>query len=140
MQNMPFKTKNSHTIKQKIFILNLLNKGKSKHEIEKEFGITRQFLRDWGEREEDLRKMIYKEKRNNLTGEGHPSQSKDIENNILEWIYQLYDQVLAFTTHEGINNTLTLSHEMKNKSYHALIIWCFRFMKRNSPTIRIPTH
>ena len=41
MENSPFKTKNSYTIEQKIFILNLLNQGKSKHEIEKEFGITR---------------------------------------------------------------------------------------------------
>ena len=29
---------------------------------------------------------------------------------------------------------------MKNKSYHAFVLWCFRFMKRNSLTIRMPTH
>ena len=140
MENSPFKTKNSYTIEQKIFILNLLNQGKSKHEIEKEFGITRKTLRDWQEIEEDLRKMINKKDRNNLPGAGRPSQTKDIENNILEWIYQLRDQGVALTTHEIINYTLTLNPEMKNKSYHALVLWCFRFMKRNSLTIRIPTH
>ena len=99
MENSPFKTKNSYTIEQKIFILNLLNQGKSKHEIEKEFGITRKTLRDWQEIEEDLRKMINKKDRNNLPGAGRPSQTKDIENNILEWIYQLRDQGVALTTH-----------------------------------------
>lgn len=39
MENTPFKTKNIYIIEQKIFIINLLNKGKSKHKIEKEFGI-----------------------------------------------------------------------------------------------------
>ena len=70
MENSPFKTKNSYTIEQKIFILNLLNQGKSKHEIEKGFGITRKTLRDWQEIEEDLIKMINKKDRNNLPGAG----------------------------------------------------------------------
>ena len=45
METIPFKTKKSYTIEQKIFILNFLNKGKSKHEIEKEFGIKKIFFR-----------------------------------------------------------------------------------------------
>ena len=53
---------------------------------------------------------------------GRPSKTKDIENNILEWIYQLRDQGVELTTHEIINYTLILSSEMKNKSYHALIL------------------
>ena len=64
------------------FILNLLNKGKSKHEIEKEFGITRKTLRDWQEREEELRNIVNKEERNNVLCVGCPSQIKDEENNI----------------------------------------------------------
>ena len=67
--------------------------------------------------------MINKKDRNNLPGAGRPSQTKDIENNILEWIYQLRDQGVALTTHEIINYTLTLNPEMKNKSYHALVLW-----------------
>ena len=70
MENTPFKIKKSYKIEQKSFILNLLNKGKSKHEIEKELRITRKTLRDWQEREEVLRKMINKDERNNLPDAG----------------------------------------------------------------------
>lgn len=56
--------------------------------------------------------MINKEKRNNLPGAGSASQTKDIENNILEWIYQLCEQGVALTPHKVINYTLTLSLEM----------------------------
>ena len=57
MEGNPFKNKKSYSIEEKIFILNLLNNGQSKHSIENEFGISRKALRDWEKQNVELLKM-----------------------------------------------------------------------------------
>lgn len=73
-----------------------------------------------------------------LVGGGRNPQTLNIENNLLIWISEMRRLYICINTNLIIYKALDSS--LKNKSYNALLCWCYGFLKRNFLSTRKITH
>ena len=55
-----------------------------------------------------------------------------IEDKLLNWLNEQRRLEIAITTNEIISKLLELELNKKEKSFHSLQLWCYRFLQRNS--------
>ena len=136
---MESKYSRSHkTVAQKIIIANysiqnLINKGAEK------FGVERKSIRKWIQQLPELTQMSVKSKTKTLH-KGKNEDTKDIEDELVEWILMNRALGIAVTSWEVIIKACKLDESLKLKNINTLQNWCYRFLKRNMLTFRSGTH
>ena len=129
----------TYRIEQKLKIVNEL-KNSSIKALEKKYGISGKNIRRWRDQREELEKIKYKKFKNNIGGAGHPSQTLDIEQQLELFIKRNREIDIAVNSHEVVCEAIKLKPELINKSYGALMKWCYRFLTRIGYSIRDITH
>ena len=94
-------------------------------------------IRRWKVQKEELEKTKYKKVKNNIGGTGHPL---DIEKRLKLFIKRNGELDIAVNSHEIVCEPIKLKPELINKSYRALMKWCYRFLTRIEYSIRDITH
>ena len=136
---MESKHSRSHkTVAQKIIIANYsiensINKGAEK------FGVERKSIRKWIQQLPELTQVSVKSKTKTLH-KGKKAYTKDIEDELIEWILMNRALGIAVTSWEVIIKACKLDESLKLKNINTLQNWCYRFLKRNMLTFRSGTH
>ena len=68
------------------------------------------------------------------------ADTKDIEDELVEWILMNWALGIAVTSWEVIIKACKLDESLKLKNINTLQNWCYRFLKRNMLTFRSGTH
>ena len=71
---------------------------------------------------------------------GKKADTKDIEDELVEWILMNRALGIAVTSWEVIIKACKLDESLKLKNINTLQNWCYRFLKRNMLTFRSGTH
>ena len=109
-----------YTIDEKLKYLDYLNKGMSKKEINRSYGISEKSLRDWAKQKGKLLEMTNKKNRFRLKTEIIHSETTEIEAEICVFIEQARGLGISIGSNEIIKEMLRLKPELKEKNYHAL--------------------
>ena len=133
-----FKRK-TYTIQQKLKIINEAETT-SFHALEKKYNISRKNLRRWKSQKNELESLNFQKTRKNLIGAGAPPQTLPIEKDLEIFIKKYREIDIAINTHELVCEAIKLMPELLDKSYHALMNWCYRFLKRIGYSIKKVTH
>ena len=129
-----------YTIDEKLKYLDYLNKGMSKKEINRSYGISEKSLRDWAKQKGKLLEMTNKKNRFRLKTEIIHSETTEIEAEICVFIEQARGLGISIGSNEIIKEMLRLKPELKEKNYHAINKLVYKLLKRNNYTIGRVTH
>ena len=116
------------------------NPKKGIRAIVAELNISYSSLREWIKQKPIILETKCKRNKYRLEGAGKIPNTIEIEEELIKWLEEQRRLEIGLTTNEIINKSLELYPENKNKSYSALHMWCFRFLKRYSYKIRAVTH
>ena len=98
-----------------------------KQKIFFKFNISRKNLRRWKSKKKELESLNFQKIRKNLWSEGGPPQILPIEKD-LEIIMKKYREIdISINIHELVSEAIKLMPNLIEKSYHALMNWCYRF-------------
>jgi transposase len=131
-----------YTIDEKLKYLDYLNKGISKKEIYRTYGISEKSLRDWEKQKGKLLEMANKKNRFRLKTEIIHSETTEIEADVCVCVFieQARGLGISIGSNEIIKEMLRLKPELKEKNYHALNKLVYKLLKRNNYTIRRVAH
>ena len=87
-----------------------------------------------------IKKEVNKRDRYKIEPGGRHASTEDIEEKLLYWIQEMRKLGIAINTANIIIKAIELFPDFKNKNYHSLLNWCYRFLKRNNYSIRQSTH
>ena len=108
--------------------------------IANELNIDDHTLREWIQLIDFINTEKNKRLKYRLVGGGRNPQTLNIENNLLIWISEMRRLDICINTNQIIYKDLELDSKLKNKSYNALLCWCYDFLKRNLLSIRKTTN
>ena len=103
------------------------------------FGDERKSIRKWREQLPELTKVSSKSMTKTLH-KGKMANTKDIEDELVEWILMNRTLGIAVTSWEVIIKACSLDESLKLKNVNTLQNWCYRFLKRNMLNFRSCTH
>jgi len=116
------------------------NPKKGIRAIAAELNISYSSLREWIKQKPIILETKCKRNKYCLEGAGKIPSTIEIEEELIKGLEEQRRLEIGLTTNEIINKSLELYPENKNKSYSALHMWCFRFLKHYSYKIRAVTH
>ena len=125
-----------YSIDIKIKIINLIKGGNSLHSIEEKYGIDRHCIRDWLNNEEKLIIINNKTEKYRLPGGGRLPEYQCIDEELCSYIDYLRAMGIAVSTNQIIVKAIELLPKLKEKSYHSLCNYCYRFLKRKKYSFR----
>ena len=135
-----------YTLEDKMNIINQYKSIKQKFpqkglkKIANELNIDDHTLREWRQLKDFINTEKNKRLKYRLVGGGRNPQTLNIENNLLIWISEMRRLDICINTNQIIYKALELDSTLKNKSYNALLCWCYDFLKRNLLSIRKTTN
>ena len=136
---MELKDTRSHkTVAEKIKIANYSIENSINKAAEK-FGVERKSYRKWREHLPELTKVSSKSMTKTLHKD-KKANTKDIEDELVEWILMNRSLGIAVTSWEVIIKACSFDESLKLKNVNTLQNWCYRFLKRNMLTFRSGTH
>ena len=125
-----------YSIDIKIKIINLIRGGNSLHSVEEKYGIDRHCIRDWLNNEEKLIMVNNKTQKYRLPGGGRHPEYQCIDEELCSYIDYLRAMGIAVSTNQIIVKAIELLPILKEKSYHSLCNYCYRFLKRKKYSFR----
>ena len=135
-----------YTLEEKKNYINAYKKLKSQnpkrgiYSIASELNLSYSSLREWIKQESLITEVKCRQNKFRLKGAGRLPDTEDIEEDLVKWIQEQRRLEIGITTNEIINKSCELLPIQKEKSYHALQIWCLRFLNRHSYSIRSISH